>query len=241
MRFLFSFLLLVFSFTCHAALKVTIDPGHGGFDRGAVYGSAAESRIVLQVALELQKVLKNKYGFEVHLTRSQDQHLSLGQRVRAAETTEADLFISLHANAATDTRARGFEFFIQQPWTEIENAGAVNTDSSKKEEVREILTDLGQQQRFLSSLKISRILSDTLSGRIKQGPFRVISKTSMPAVLIELGFLSHPDESQKLQNPSFQKTVAEKMADSIKQFCRASQNNYATVRPCEMTGDKKIN
>ncbi|MEK6775148.1 MAG: N-acetylmuramoyl-L-alanine amidase [Bdellovibrionota bacterium] len=225
----------------HANLKIIIDPGHGGFDRGAVYGSAQESKIVLQIARLLKTTLEKNHQMDVALTRQEDRHLSLTDRVRQAEKAQADLFISLHANAATDARARGLEFFIQESWNQEEALSQTDDDLSKKAELANILSDLKNQNRFSTSLKISRILAENLSGHIKQGPFYVISKTSMPAVLIEVGFLSHNRDYQQLVNPVYQKTLAEKMANSIKQFCIASGSKYAKVGACEMMVDKKIN
>ncbi len=237
------FLLSSYSSVGNSSLKIMIDPGHGGADRGAVYGSAQESKIVLQIAQLLKNILEKNHQMEVSLTRENDRNLSLGERVRRAEKAETDLFISLHANAALDTRARGLEFFIQEPWKQTISETVIkeNEYPSKKVEVDEILNDLKSQNRFHTSLKVSRILANNLSGHIKQGPFYVISKTKMPSVLIEVGFLSHAKEYLQLQNPTYQKTLAEKMAESIKQFCMASSHKYAKVGACEMMVDKKIN
>ena len=180
---------------------------------------------------------------QVSLTRAGDRHLSFSERVRQAEKADADLFISLHANAATDARAKGLEFFIQEPWAQTISEEVIpsSDELSKKSEVAGILSDLKNQNRFLTSLKVSRILANNLSGTIKQGPFYVISKTKMPAVLIEVGFLSHLKDYRQLLDPTYQKTLSEKMADSIKEFCMASGNKYANVGACEMMVDKKIN
>ncbi len=225
-----------------ANLKIIIDPGHGGTDRGAVYGKAEESKIVLNIAKILKKILEDKHQMDVFLTRETDQSLTLMERVRKAEKDNADLFISLHANAATDKRAQGLEFYIQEPWSQTNAVtDTQHNDLSKKSDVSAIISDLKNQNRMISSLKISKILANNLSGSIKQGPFYVISKTSMPAVLIEVGFLSHNKDQKQLISPSYQKNLAEKMAGSIKQFCMDSSDKYAKVGACEMMVDKKIN
>lgn len=237
------FIFLVFDCPSQAGLKVIIDPGHGGTDRGAVYGLAQESRIVLDIAKSLKDILENTHQMDVILTRDSDRNISLQDRVQKAESNGVDLFISLHANAATDSRAKGLEFFIQEPWslqTTLETE-TVSHDLSKKSDISAILSDLKNQNKLLTSLRISKILAQQLSGHIKQGPFYVISKTSMPAILIEVGFLSHNKDYKQLVNPNYQKRLAEKMADSIKQFCVDSGHKYAKVGACEMMVDKKIN
>ncbi|MEZ0393305.1 MAG: N-acetylmuramoyl-L-alanine amidase [Pseudobdellovibrionaceae bacterium] len=219
-----------------APLKVIVDPGHGGSDAGAVYGPAKESEITLQVAKHLQDLLRQSSDFHSSLTRSQDQNLSLQERVQLAEKEKADLFLSIHANASTDQRARGVEFYFQNHLpadqeslflANLENqmvkeTQGPNQDLSKKGDVLAIVEDLKRQTKMRSSY----VLSDRLlkawnkSGRknsnvIRQAPFYVISKTSIPSVLVELGFVSNPKESQKLIQANYQKEIALKIYQGL--------------------------
>lgn len=215
-----------------APLKIVIDPGHGGTDSGAVYGPAKEADISLQVALHLEKYLKKSPAFSPLLTRRADQNLSLQERVAKAEKENADLFLSIHANASTDSRARGVEFYFQNhlPADEeslylanlenqmVKDASAKSEGLSKKGDVLTILEDLKRQTKMRNSFILSEKLlmswskaANKNSNAIRQAPFYVISKTGIPSVLVELGFISNPKESQKLIQSEYQKEIAEKI------------------------------
>lgn len=219
-----------------SALHIMIDPGHGGIDRGAVHGSAKESDLVLKVAQKVRNLLSKDSSFKVSMTRTKDQNLSLPARVKMAESVKADLFVSLHANAASDQRARGVEFFFQnnlppdeeslylasienQMLTAKDSDAVSEEDLSRKGDVAAIIEDLGRQHRMMSSLKFSQTLTQTWAttesrrnpATIKQAPFYVISKTSMPSVLIEIGFLTNPREAKKLLQEDYQDDLAQKI------------------------------
>lgn len=212
-------------------LRVMIDPGHGGTDQGAVYGQAKEATITLQVAKVLEKKLKEDPRFEVSMTRSKDLNLSLGDRVKMAEKTNSDLFVSLHANASTDARARGAEFFFQNhlpPDEETlflaakENQNlrvpASHDEVILENDVQSILQDLKRSSKMAQSHWLTRELirawnpdGKKHSSSIRQAPFHVIAKTEIPSVLVELGYLSNTKEGTALQNPQNQKDMAEKI------------------------------
>jgi N-acetylmuramoyl-L-alanine amidase len=220
-----------------AAYHIMLDPGHGGTDTGAVRGPAREAELVLHVAQDLKTLLAADPQFSVSMTRTTDVNLSLPERVKKAEKAKADLFVSLHANAAADARAKGVELFFQNslpPDEEslflaslenqnIKEAAAVDSDEpSKKGDVAAILEDLHRQYRIESSLRLTQTLSalwDQDGGRekvaIKQAPFYVISKTNMPAVLIEIGFITNPKEVKKLVQPQYQNEIARKIYQAL--------------------------
>lgn len=220
-------------------LKILIDPGHGGADSGAVYGPARESEITLKVAQHLENFLKESPGFQVQLTRRDNRSLSLSERVRIAENGKMDLFLSIHANASTDQRARGVEFYFQNhlpPDEEslflanLENQMMKETrqnssDISKKSDVMAILEDLKRNTKMRQSYTLSDHLlkawnrkEKNNSNVIRQAPFYVISKTSVPSVLIELGFISNPRESQKLIQPEYQRKIAQKIFQGLQEY-----------------------
>lgn len=221
-----------------------LDPGHGGVDTGAVRGGAKEADLVLKVASQLKKMLELDSNFQVSITRTSDVNLSLPERVKKADRAKADLFVSLHANAATDVRAKGVEFFFQNTLppdeeslylaslenqnikddTETSEASG-STEPSKKSDVAAILEDLHRQHRIASSLQLTQMLAkiwekESLGDKtaIKQAPFYVISKTNMPAVLIEIGFLTNPAEAKKLMTPRYQQEVAQKIRNALVAF-----------------------
>lgn len=224
-----------------AAFHVVIDAGHGGSDRGAVHNGVAESDLVLKVAHQLKSLLTQNSQMRVTMTRLENKSLTLPERVRLAEKVKADLFVSLHANAALDSRARGVEFFFQnalppdeeslflanQENQMLESQAEVyeisgGQELSKKGDVAAIIEDLKRQSRMNSSLEFSQTLSrqwdNSKHVSIKQGPFFVISRTSMPSVLIELGFLTNPVEVKKLKNTQYQKDLAQKIYTALASY-----------------------
>ncbi len=220
------------------SLTVVLDPGHGGFDKGAVYGAAEESKIVLLLGQKIKSQLEStasKEKFKVTLTRSKDEFVSLKQRVSLSKKWEGDLFVSLHANASTDQRAYGLEFFMntsrrknsfasvttRQPAAVLDTTLDSPVELSKSKDVSRILKDIRQNIQSQKSLKLTRTLQSDLPGNIKQAPFYVLAQTQIPSVLIEVGFLSHPKDNKKLLNEEYRNDLAIKIADSIKRYAQA--------------------
>lgn len=238
---IFSFVL---SFALQSlALQVMVDPGHGGIDSGTSHLGLHEKDLVLKISGYLKILLADNPRFRVQLTREKDQHLSLQERVKKADHSQADLFISLHANSNPDPRVRGTEFYFQDSLPpdeesfvllEQENRLAPPLPSSpqsepeapsKKSDILAIVEDLQRQHRAASSLKITQLLADIWSpAAIKQAPFYVVSKTTMPSVLIEVGFLTHSEESQKLNTPKYQQEIAQKIYKAIIQYKEMMDN-----------------
>ncbi|WP_413290653.1 N-acetylmuramoyl-L-alanine amidase family protein [Bdellovibrio sp. HCB337] len=227
--------ILFLSFEAHA-LQVMIDPGHGGIDSGTSHLGVQEKDLVLKVAGYLKDLLGSNPQFTVQMTREKDQHVSLSERVKKAEKSQADLFLSLHANSNPSTRVKGTELYFQNSLppdeeslllAEQENqAEAVATNSaksvespSKKGDIMAIVEDLHRQHRAKSSLQITQLLAqDWSSAAIKQAPFYVVSKTTMPSVLIEVGFLTHPEEAKKLSSVKYQQEIAQKIYKAVVQY-----------------------
>jgi N-acetylmuramoyl-L-alanine amidase len=244
MQTVFLSLVLIFATSFARAttpLKIIIDPGHGGVDTGAVYGPAKEAEITLKVAQYLKSLLDQSHEFQASLTRTQDVALPLPDRVHMAEKEKADLFLSIHANASPDKRARGVEFYFQNqiPADEeslylanLENqvvkeqpAAEQAENISKKTDVLAIVEDLKRQTKMRSSYALSDRLMKSWnpqgsksSNVIRQAPFYVISKTNIPSVLVELGFISHPKESQKLIQSQYQKEIAQKIFQGLQAY-----------------------
>ncbi|KHD88342.1 MAG: hypothetical protein OM95_09360 [Bdellovibrio sp. ArHS] len=236
-----------------SALHIMIDPGHGGVDTGAVHGPAKEADLVLKVAQRLKSHLEKNTAFKVSITRNNDRNLSLPSRVKMAEDAKADLFVSLHANAASDQRAKGVEFFFQNnlpPDEESlflasqENQMVLNSkelhsisggdELSKKGDVAAIVEDLQRQNRMESSLHLTKTLtqvwnsdSSATHATIKQAPFYVISKTSMPSVLIEIGFLTNPREAKRLLTSEYQSDLAQKIYSALLSYKEKMDNRTA--------------
>ncbi len=211
-------------------LSIIIDPGHGGVDHGATRGEIKESQICLHISQYLVAMLKKNPQFKVSLTRASDEQMSLGDRVELSKINKADLFLSIHANASEDPKAFGMELYFQNQMAPDEeslflaNAENQNALSSKKldkltsqNDVDNIVDDLKRNQRISQSFDLSESLFDSLPraafGRIKnhalrQAPFYVISQTNIPAVLVEVGYISSDVDKVKLASPEYQKKLA---------------------------------
>ena len=214
-------------------LKVAVDPGHGGDDRGAKGKRGLKEK---EVALELAMALKDRLqeaGFEVILTREEDVLIPVWDRAKIANEAGADLFISLHLNAAKARAAKGSEvFFLSQDAGDadaaevaaLENEGAAQP-SSQDSVVASILDDMAQKAFLQDSEKLAVALQNQLNRLggikergVKQAPFAVLRSAAMPAVLVETAFISNPKEEAKLKDPVFRKRVAEAITQGVKRF-----------------------
>ncbi len=221
-------------------LKVLIDPGHGGRDQGAVRGSVIEAEITLAVAKQLDRRLQADKRFRSSLTRTQDHFLSLSDRALLAKTSQADIFVSIHVNANPNSRARGAEFYFQNQlapdeesmrMAHIENSSDGEPPifnypylekSKYPADVQAILTDLLDTDRILRSSQLSKALkigwTRTRKNRlaaIRQAPFYVLSEIKIPSTLVELGFISNPEELKELTQTHVQRQMAEDLHQGL--------------------------
>lgn len=172
---------------------VVIDAGHGGSDGGTVSGKVVEKDINLSVALKLKAILEDN-NIEVILTRSSDENMSLVQRTSDATDSDADFFISLHCNYyEDDAQIAGLECYYSSP-------------ESK------------ESKAYAESIINAVSLSDEIKARdAKIEGYYVLRNIQMPAVLVEMGFLSNYSERQKLSNDEYQEILSQKIADGIMQ------------------------
>lgn len=215
--------------------KVVIDAGHGGHDPGAVGRKAKEKDIVLDVSLMAGKMIKdNVPGVEVHYTRDKDVFVELFRRAQIANELHADLFISIHCNAARRRDARGTEVFVMgldksEQNLEIakkENASillednyearyeGINPNSSEAYIVFSLFQNSFLDQSLNFAAKSMNAFNKNLglvNRGVKQAPFLVLWRATMPSVLVEIGFISNPDEEDFL----IKKENKEKVAYSI--------------------------
>ena len=216
----------------HAIQTVVIDPGHGGKDPGAVgrYGTR-EKDVVLDISKRLKRHLEER-GLKVYLTRDKDVFIPLYKRAKIAESKNADLFISVHANASRYRRAKGFEVYYLSEATDdnaralaaAENASLdfeennISRDKSSMTTVWDMkLTENRRQSKDLAYY-ICNITSDNLGMRnrgVKGARFAVLKGAMMPAVLVEVGFLTNRREESKLKQTSFRDKIANAVSRSI--------------------------
>lgn len=170
---------------------VVIDAGHGGNDGGTVNGEIIEKDINLSVALKLKAILEDN-NIEVILTRSSDENMSLAQRTSVANDTNADFFISLHCNYyEDDAQIAGLECYYSS-------------------------SDATESKAYAESIIDAVSLSDDIKVRdAKAEKYYVLQNTQMPAVLVEMGFLSNYSERQKLSSDDYQETLSQKIAEGI--------------------------
>jgi len=213
-----------------------LDPGHGGEKEGAVSADGSpEKDLTLQIARRLKARLE-KQGARVLLTRIADDTVPLAQRAALANAEKADLFISIHLNAmpgAARTRARGVEtYFLSADATDAsattvaarENADrlAGEPELDRSDAVAGILADLEDTANLSESSRLAYALHEAVlrvagaeDRGVKQAPFYVLAGARMPAVLVELGFLSHPAEARLLRSASHQEALARGIAEGV--------------------------
>ncbi len=208
---------------------VVLDPGHGGEDEGAKgQGGLVEKNLTLTlsrlVAAQLQKA-----GVAVRLTREGDEGVALVDRVALANRLQADCFVSIHANASPARAARGAEtYFMSAEATDAEAAQAAARENAAAGDVQLILWELAHVANLEASSRLALELQtrlNQLSGirdrGVKQAPFAVLTGTTMPAVLVEVGFLSNPEEEVRLSSPAEQERLAATLAQGILAFLRS--------------------
>ena len=229
-------LILVFPLiSIGAPLRVTIDPGHGGEDQGAFHGGIAESSVALQIAKKVFRKLSKDKKFKAQLIRHSDKEISLEDRVANTKKFKPDLFLSIHANAhPTIKNAKGAEFYIQnQLEVDEEISFLAHNEFGKQAETKpkisgdvdSIVYDLQKSQRILESYQVSSFLRKNWStGKkkrmIRQGPFFVLTQNEIPAVLVEVGYLTNAKERKKLTQKAYQNRLANQIHRALKDYAK---------------------
>ncbi len=221
-----------------ALRTVIVDPGHGGDDLGAESpGGVLEKDVALAVASKLADSLRARLGCRVVLTRESDSAVSLPERSALATSEEGDLFISLHANASPSPSARGHETFVLSDTATDAEAGRVAAlenaagpdggGSFPSSFLQATLQGLMQAESMEESARFAALvqarLGDATGSKnrgVKQAPFWVLAGVEMPAVLVELGFMTNAGESRRLSDPAEQTRIAEALTEAVAVFRR---------------------
>jgi N-acetylmuramoyl-L-alanine amidase len=208
---------------------IMIDPGHGGKDPGAVANGLREKDINLRMARILGAMLKQQ-GFEVHYTRTTDKFIPLEERTAMANARNADLFISVHCNAYKDTSAKGFEVYYLNLATDaqaVRVAARENGVSAKKiSDMQFILSDLMLNSKINESRQMASMVEEetlrvmrpkyALSSHGSKGAFfYVLTGARMPSILVELGYLTNPEEAKKLNTDAYLTTMAQGLTRGV--------------------------
>jgi N-acetylmuramoyl-L-alanine amidase len=224
--------------------RIVIDPGHGGHDSGAMNDGVSEADVVLDVAMRLERLLTPQPGVEVVLTRRANVYVPLEERTAMANRAGADLFLSIHANASEDDRARGIETyflnFAPNPAAEAvaarENAASARTMRQLPDIVKAIaLNNKIDESRDFASLVQSamteRLKRDNRNAKdlgVKQAPFMVLIGATMPSILAEISFLTNPQEAALLRGTAYRQQIAEALFNGIMRYQRSLKTD-ATV------------
>jgi N-acetylmuramoyl-L-alanine amidase len=243
-------------------IVVAIDAGHGGEDPGAIgHGGVYEKRVVLSIAKKLQRYLAKEKGFQATLIRTGDYYVGLRDRTTRARKANADLFISIHADAFSSPRAKGSSVFALSKrgatsetarWlADKENSsdliggvGVLSLDD-KDDVLAGVLLDLSMTASLGMSLDVGQTILNSMGGvsklhkrRVEQAAFAVLKSPDIPSLLIETGFLSNPGEARKLNTPAYQKQMAKAIFKGIQQYFQQSPPPGTYLASIKNKGDK---
>ncbi|HEC1541826.1 TPA: N-acetylmuramoyl-L-alanine amidase [Campylobacter upsaliensis] len=218
---------------------IVLDAGHGGKDSGALSKNKRlkEKDIVLSTTLKIGNELK-KRGFKVYYTRTTDKFINLRDRTKIANDRKADLFLSIHANAAPNTsRAKSSEgletFFLSPARSERSKKAAEKENQGDFEEMnyfsKQSILNFLNREKIVASNKLAidiqkSVLAKTrtrykvVDGGVREAPFWVLVGASMPAILLEIGYITHPSEGERIANKNFQDLLAKGIADGVENY-----------------------
>lgn len=227
---------------------IVIDPGHGGNDPGAIYHSIKEKNVVLALGLKLGKLINQEMqDVDLVYTRKSDVFIPLHERAQKAIDAKADLFVSLHANSCPNPSIKGPETYVLGMHRTEENLEVAKKENSviliesdyntryegfdPNSSESYIMFDLVQQQYFDQSVKMAALVQDRFRAEaarndrgVKQAGFLVLRQTSMPSVLIEIGYLSNIDEAKYLNSDKGQDELAAAICSAVKNY----KSNFET-------------
>lgn len=221
---------------------IVLDAGHGGVDPGALGRKAREKSVTLNFTRELAKQLRKTGKYKVYLTRNRDIYIPLRQRVNIARKHNADLFISIHADAIKRKNVRGMSIYTLSETASDKEAAALAKKENQSDiiagidfadqppEVANILIDLAQRETKNLSVKFANLVVDNARGKTRLldrthrfAGFRVLKAPDVPSVLIELGFLTNRSDEKQLLSTAWRRKVAGALVNSVNGFFDASR------------------
>jgi len=228
--------------------RIVIDPGHGGFDTGTIGPTGLEEKdVVLDIALRLRKLIETQTDSQVVMTRSTDKFIPLEERTAIANEKDADLFISIHANASHDHHVRGIETYFLNFTTDPEALElAARENATSQESVHQLqnlikkiaLSDKVDESRELAHdvqtvlyKDMSRASHGIHNRGVRKAPFVVLIGANMPSILAEISFLSNPHSEHLLREPSYREKIAKALFQGIEDYV----NNLGSVRVAQRT------
>ena len=215
---------------------IVVDPGHGGKDCGAIgVNKLCEKKVVLAVGKYLRDELRDR-GYQVYMTRDSDKFITLTNRTKFANNKNADLFISIHANAISENKHKleGVEsYFLSTARSER----AKKVAALENKDATEVMNHFSKQS-FLNTINTQRIIASNrlaidvqygmlqtlkkeykiVDGGVREGPFWVLAGALMPSILLEVGYITHPNEGKRLNQSKFQRLLANGIANGIDSY-----------------------
>ena len=189
---------------------VYLDAGHGGYDPGASYFGISEKSLTLAIQSRVKAKLESE-GYQVVTTRTSDTYVDLTDRSRAANASESDIFVSIHINASGSSAAQGIETYYYQPYAEYPSRINATYHANP--------TRLSMSDTLANAIQSSLINATGAQNQgVKRQTFAVLRETTAPAVLLELGFLSNPQEAARLNTSAYQETLANAIVAGIKSY-----------------------
>lgn len=223
--------------------SVFIDAGHGGKDPGTIHNEIVEREVVLDIARRMGRLLEAN-GIDVEYSRTKDIAVPLSTRTRLANSKKADLFVSIHVNANPDATASGFETYYLDLASNTQAARVATLENAASDrklgDMQSVLADIMLNARTQESRRLASDLRRVTLSRVerrgftvkdggaKAAPFHVLIGAGMPAVLVEVGYCTNPQDARKLANASFRHALAEGLAEGILAYRdRLKQRNSA--------------
>ena len=189
---------------------VYLDAGHGGYDPGASYFGISEKSLTLAIQSRVKAKLEAE-GYQVVTTRTSDTYVDLTDRSRAANASESDIFVSIHINASGSSAAQGIETYYYQPYAEYPSRINATYHANP--------TRLSMSDTLANAIQSSLINATGAQNQgVKRQTFAILRETTAPAVLLELGFLSNPQEAARLNTSAYQETLANAIVAGIKSY-----------------------
>lgn len=244
-------------------IVIAIDAGHGGEDPGAIgAGRVREKDVVLGIAKEVNRLINNEKGFTSELVRSGDYYISLRGRTKKAREKNADLFVSIHADAFKDSRARGASVWVlsnrgatsevgrwlAQKENSADLIGGVGSVSleDKDDVLAGVLLDMSMTASRSDSLQIASKIHGNVNkfakmhkSRVESAGFMVLKSPDIPSILVETGFISNPEEARLLKTSAYQQKMARAIYEGIKSHFWNKPPAYTYVAYEKNGGDKQ--
>ena len=218
--------------------RIVIDPGHGGHDTGTIGPSGLQEKdLVLDIALKLKTLVEEKLGSETLLTRVDDTFIPLEERTAMANHSQADLFLSIHANSSRSRRVSGVETFFLDfaSSSEAEEIAARENSSAQKTifELQDLVQKIALKEKIDESRELAQIVQKSVTSQlqkthsqtrdrgVKQAPFIVLIGANMPSILSEVSFVSNPSDEKLLKLSSYRQKLAEALCRGIEAYAEA--------------------